>query len=177
MGKHLNKKIGMLGQKIVCNYLKRNQIDYWTNFDDNWNITDIIMHRDKRVSFIEVSTKQHTVKNGMKVTGKNKKQIDNYLKRQTDLNIDYFIIFVDIKTKTLYGNNLNNLVRGTTYGGKKFPMVYNCGGQVITFFSLNDMLVLGKLTDDDVDKLSEIAWRNKFNKHQTNIYDNLEARA
>jgi len=167
--KHLNNKIGMIGQKMVCNYLKENKINYWTNFDDNYNITDIVMQKDNRISFIEVSTKQHTIKNGFKVTGKNKKQIEGYLRRQFKYNIDYFIIFVDIKERAIYGNNLNNLMRGTKYANTEFPLNINCGGQEITFFSLNDLIPLAKMKDADADELSKMVFKNKHNKYQTSI--------
>jgi len=167
--KHLNKKIGMKGQEIVCSFLKENKINYWTNFDDNYNITDIIMQRNNVVSFVEVSTKQHTIKNGFKVTGKNKVQIDNYLKRQRVYNIDYFIIFVDVKSGTLYGNYLDNLISKTKYKTTTFPLNINCGGQEITFFSLNDMIELKKLNQAEQDELSRMAFMNKHNKYQTCI--------
>jgi len=164
--KHLNKKIGMLGQKLVCDYLKTNKINYWTNFNDNYNITDIVMQRNNKLSFVEVSTKSHTKKKGCKVTGKNKKQIDLYLKRQRDFGVIYFIVFVDIKTKSIYGNYLNNLMNLSFYNDNEFPIVENCGGQEIMFFNLNSMIKLKDLDVEELDNLSKLHFANKFNKNQ-----------
>lgn len=168
--KHLNKKIGMKGQEIFCNYLSRNKINYWTNFKDNFNISDIIMQKDNLLSFVEISTKQHTIKNYTRVTGKNTDQIKNYIERQKNYNLKYFIVFVDIKTKSIYGNYLNNLLNKTEYKGKQFPLNVNCGGQEITFFSLFDMTEIYKLNEDECDQLSKMTFDNKHNKYQLSIY-------
>ena len=167
--KHLNKKIGMKGQEIFCNYLLKNKINYWTNFKDNFNKTDIIMEKDNILSFVEISTKQHTIKNYIKVTGKNTKQINNYIERQKQFNVKYFIVFVDVKTKTIYGNYLNNLLNKTEYKGIQFPLNINCGGQYITFFSLFDMTEIYKLNEDEYYELSKMTFDNKHNKHQLSI--------
>jgi Holliday junction resolvase-like predicted endonuclease len=164
--KHLNKKIGMLGQKYVCDYFKENQINYWTNFDDNYNITDIVMERNDKICFVEISTKQFTTKGGHNVTGKNKVQIDNYVKRQNKYNIKYFIVFVDIKKKEIYGNYLDNLLNLNYYKGKEFPETLNCAGQEITFFNLHSMIKLCDLTKDQLEELSKLTFANKFNKYQ-----------
>lgn len=164
--KHLNKKIGMLGQKYVCDYFKENKINYWTNFDDNYNITDIVMERNDSICFVEVSTKQFTLKSGHKVTGKNKAQIDRYVERQNKYGIKYFIVFVDIKKKEIYGNYLSNLLNLNYYNGKEFPDVINCGGQEITFFNLHSMITLCNLTDDQYEELTKLTFANKHNKNQ-----------
>tara|TARA_R100001443_G_scaffold103748_2_gene112177 strand:- start:997 stop:1506 length:510 start_codon:yes stop_codon:yes gene_type:complete len=164
--KHLNKKIGMKGQEIVCNYFRNKKINFWTNFNDNYNITDIIMEKDNILSFVEISTKQFTIKNNHKVTGKNTKQIELYKERQKQFNVKYFIIFVDIKLKKIYGNYLDNLLNNTSYKGKKFPLQINCGGQGITFFSLFDMINICDISDDDYEDLSIMTFKNKFNKKQ-----------
>ena len=95
--KHLNKKIGMIGQKIVCNYLRYNKINYWTNFNDNYNKTDIIMEKDNVISFVEVSTKQFTTKNGLKVTGKNTKTFSFhrpsiFLYRRNEIPVEHVVM-------------------------------------------------------------------------------------
>tara|TARA_R110000751_G_scaffold121652_1_gene222173 strand:+ start:290 stop:826 length:537 start_codon:yes stop_codon:yes gene_type:complete len=169
--KHLNKKIGMKGQEIFCNYLSKNKINYWTNFKDNFNKTDIIMEKDNVLSFVEISTKQHTIKNNHKVTGKNTNQINNYVLRQKEFNVKYFIVFIDVKSKNVYGNYLDNLLNNTMYKGKEFPLVINCGGQEITFFSLFDMIEIHKLNEEEYEELSKMTFNNKHNKFQTNIYD------
>ena len=171
--KHLNKKIGMVGQKIVCDYLRKNKINYWTNFNDNYNKTDIIMEKDNIISFVEVSTKQFTIKNNHKVTGKNKKQIDIYIQRQKQFNVKYFIIFVDIKSGVAYGNYLDNLLNITTYNNKQYPININCGGQEITFFSLYDMIILHQLNKEEKEQLGILTFKNKNNKFQTDIYDTI----
>tara|TARA_Y100000592_G_scaffold4496_1_gene6472 strand:- start:149 stop:685 length:537 start_codon:yes stop_codon:yes gene_type:complete len=173
--KHLNKKIGMIGQKIVCNYLRYNKINYWTNFNDNYNKTDIIMEKDNVISFVEVSTKQFTTKNGLKVTGKNTKQINSYIQRQKQFNIKYFIVFVDIKNNSIYGNYLDNLLNNTTYKNSVFPLEINCGGQHITFFSLYDMIKLKELSKEEKEQLSILTFKNKNNKFQTDIYDTIRS--
>ena len=129
------------------------------------------MEKDNVISFVEVSTKQFTTKNGLKVTGKNTKQINNYIHRQKQFNIKYFIVFVDVKTKSIYGNYLNNLLNKTEYRGKEFPLNINCGGQEITFFSLFDMTQIYKLNEDEYDELSKMTFNNKHNKHQLSIYE------
>jgi len=169
--KHLNKKIGMKGQEIFCNYLTKNKINYWTNFKDNYNKTDIIMEKDNVLSFVEISTKQFTIKNNTKVTGKNTKQINHYIKRQKEFNVKYFIVFVDVKSRTVYGNYLDNLLNKTTYKGKEFPLNINCGGQEITFFSLFDMIKIYKLNEKEYDELSKMTFNNKHNKYQLSIYE------
>ena len=59
MMRHLNKKIGMFGQELVCKYLKENKINYWVNNDENnYNKNDIIMEIDNKLYFVEVSTKK-----------------------------------------------------------------------------------------------------------------------
>jgi len=166
MAKHLNKKIGMIGQQYVCDYLKSKKINYWTNFDNNYNITDIVMQKDDKICFVKVSTKQCTTKKGHLVTGKNKIQIDRYIKRQKVYNIKYFILFVDIKKKEIYGNYLDNLLNLNIYNGKEFPEVLNCGGQEITFFSLHSMIKLKDLNQEEIEGLSKLTFANKYNKHQ-----------
>jgi len=164
--RHLNKKIGMVGQQFVCDYLKENQINYWTNFNDNYNVTDIVMERNNQICFVEISTKQYTTKSSHNVTGKNKAQIDRYVERQKIFGVKYFIVFVDIKKKEIYGNYLDNLLNLNYYNNKQFPETVNCGGQEITFFSLYSMIKLKELDSEQLDKLSKLTFANKHNKHQ-----------
>jgi hypothetical protein len=164
--KHLNNQIGMLGQQYVCDYFKINKVNYWTNFDHNYNITDIVMQKDDRMCFVEISTKQHTKKGNHFVTGKNKSQIDKYIERQGIYNIKYFIVFVDIKKKEIYGNYLDNLLNLNYYNGKQFPETINCAGQEITFFNLHSMIKLCDLTTDQQDELSKLTFANKQHKNQ-----------
>jgi len=164
--KHLNNEIGMVGQKYVCDYFKDKKINYWTNFNDNYNITDIVMQKDNSIYFVEVSTKRYTVKGGHSVTGKNKKQIDRYIDRQKIYGIKYFIVFVDIKKKEIYGNYLDNLLNLNYYNGKQFPETINCGGQEITFFNLHAMIKLQDLNNDQKEELSKLTLANKYHKNQ-----------
>lgn len=172
MSKHLNKEIGMFGQKLVCKYLKENKINYWTNEDkNNYNKNDIIMEKNSNLYFVEVSTKRHTSKINHKCTGKNKSQIDRYIERESLYGHKYFIVFVDYSTKTIYGNYISNLMNKTYSKGKEFPYVENSGGQVITYFNLENMTVLADINKDDLDKLGELHFKNKTRKEQVNIFD------
>jgi Holliday junction resolvase-like predicted endonuclease len=165
----LNKEIGMLGQKFVCSYFKENKINYWTNFDHNYNITDVVMERKNKMCFVEVTTKKHATIQGYNVTGKNKSQIDNYIKRQKMYGIKYFIIFVDVKKGEMYGNYLDNLLNENYYNGKLFPDVMECNKKLITFFNLHSMIPLQKLTAEQVEELSNLTFKNNQNKNQLSI--------
>tara|TARA_R100000388_G_scaffold23845_1_gene18163 strand:- start:711 stop:1265 length:555 start_codon:yes stop_codon:yes gene_type:complete len=175
MMRHLNKKIGMFGQDLVCKYLKENKINYWVNNDqNNYNKNDIIMEIDNKLYFVEVSTKRHTFKNGHKCTGKNTKQIDRYVEREKKYGLKYFIVFVDYNTKSIYGNYVSNLMNKTYSNGKEFPFYENAGGQKITYFNLKNMDKLTDINYQDLDKLGELHFKNKNNKFQVDIFDAIK---
>ena len=128
------------------------------------------MEKDNNLYFVEVSTKRHTFKINHKCTGKNKTQIDRYIERESLYGHKYFIVFVDYSTKTIYGNYISNLMNKTYSKGKEFPYVENSGGQVITYFNLENMTVLADINEDDLDKLGELHFKKQNTKRTSKSF-------
>ncbi len=142
--------LGYVGQNIVCKWLSSKNVKFWVNDAANFNITDIVMERDCKLTFLEVNTKPFYLYNGVETTGKNKRTIENYMNRSYLTKTDYYMIFVDVLKGAVYGQYLSKLFKSEYYTIKS--------NEDILLFKISGMDSLFDLSVEDITLL------NKYSK-------------
>lgn len=110
------QKIGDLGEKICCRFLKKHGFDIKTrNYRKKWGEIDIVAEKDNILHFIEVKTIVSRVTNSFDVHlpeenvhyWKQKRLaravqtylLENKIPDETEYQIDIMAVFLDFKTK------------------------------------------------------------------------------
>jgi len=124
MSKISNKKIGTLGEEIVCRYLKNKRFSIIsTNYREKFGEIDVIAKDGQKIHFIEVKSvscenldelprfrpEENVHKHKQ---GQIKKVIESYLsdKKVGDWQIDVMAVFIDQASKRAIVKPLWNLV-------------------------------------------------------------------
>jgi Holliday junction resolvase-like predicted endonuclease len=150
-------KKGEIGENIVCKYLEnRGWIVYKPFTKNKPHYFDILatLHKEKAIA-VDVKTKARL--NKWNAQGINIRHYKQYLRFIEKTNIPFYLIFVDDKLGDVYCADIKKLSNG-----------FNPNKNIIAWY-LSDMIYMFKITEKQIQELSEFDQRNyAFNPIETN---------
>jgi hypothetical protein len=154
-------KKGNLGEKIVLGILEQKGYIVYQSITDKAHAFDFLAIKDKKIFKIaEIKSKARL--NKFNATGINIKNYEEYLHIYETQKIDTILFFVDEhpKEKRIYCQQLSELMKDKTIDKIKYPNTKIVNG--IILFSLNDMIHVKDLSDNEINELIGFSSR-KYN--------------
>lgn len=154
-------KKGYIGEEIVREYLESQQYQCFSPETEGAHPFDKLAVNVLKNKVIALDVKTKTSRNKYKDTGIDERHFQLYKNISEQHNMEFFVIFVDEISRTVYGNKLTELEKPKTIGNKLYPSIEPCkNGVQIRYWSLESMKFICKISDEDAERMKELSQRN-----------------
>lgn len=153
---------GTFGETIAKDYLRNQGRVIYVPESDKAHPFDFLSFKGKEEpEILEVKSKARM--NDYYATGIDRRHARDYWRMYKNYNIDTFLLFIDEHPaeKRMYGQKISVLAQKyIAKDGRQYPFLMKRKGTQITLFSLESMIEIGKLTDEQCNQLRKLSKRS-----------------
>lgn len=154
---------GNIGENIVKNFLEDKGFIVYKPLTEGPHAFDLLAIKDKK-QIIVAEIKSQAKRNYYNDTGVSLRHYEDYQGIKNQYNLPIFLFFVDEMLKKIYGNWLSELEKPyyVIVNNKKiqYPLTQKGSTGHRVYFSLNTMITIKKITDEDVQQLRKLSTRS-----------------
>lgn len=156
-------KKGNVGEKIVKDYLEGRGYVLYKPVTEKAHTFDYLATKNKTAIYVvEVKTKPR--RKYYRDTGIDYRHFKTYKTVSEKYKMDVFLFFVDDIERTIYGNEINNLLLPYSEKGKQYP-IYEEHTKII-YFPLKHMIKISDLTDEQIKNIRKFhSGKYDYNKY------------
>ena len=155
---------GAFAELLVKRRLEEKGYQVMGNESSGAHPFDFLASKNK-VGFFAVDVKAKARRRKYPDTGINTKHLNTYFDFSKNHNMEFRIYFVDEENSLIYGNTLGALQLPKTINGINYPLrnsgMSKYGTYDITYFPVDNMDVIGGITDEERKKLIELTTKNQ----------------
>ena len=139
---------GSLGEIIVINHLKEKGYLVYTHPKQAHPVDMVCFDDNYRMFFVEVKTKPKL--NSYNGTGIDYRHFEIYKQLRDSYNTELYIYFVDFSVGSIYGNEINTLIKPVVSFENdeivRYPFTVGRGRNKVIIFSLENMVEIGRIS-------------------------------
>jgi hypothetical protein len=164
---HKNAEISKVGRAIFTE--RANDLG-WRFYEEDPSPTGYYVNINGNRIPCKVYTKRHEEQGIYRITGRNRKEVLEFLELQQKHNCEIMIFFVDAALGCCYGDTLNKMLMQREWGNQMFPWIRDTHKGKIYFFSVELLPTVFELTREQKKELSELIADNKSDKYQQKLF-------